>query len=166
MSVWSKRITEAAAFWGMLAGVLFNVVPKALEFIGLFVLPSYLNPALLGAIASLAVTLLVSRSTSVTAQESAFLRQLHETPVEEVSRQRTRVTLLAPIALLVVNGLVMPYLLIRFYVRPYQTATGTLLPDGSLDWFTGEVYAAASWVMIYLILGLVASYVVRKDYAR
>jgi len=36
-------------------------------------------------------------------------------------------------ALLVANGLIMPFLLIAYYVRPYQLATGTLSADGSLD---------------------------------
>ena len=32
MSVWSKRITADAAFWGIISGFVFNAVPKALEY--------------------------------------------------------------------------------------------------------------------------------------
>ena len=34
MSVWSRRITEAGAFWGIVAGFAGNVVPKALALLG------------------------------------------------------------------------------------------------------------------------------------
>jgi len=38
---------------------------------------------------------------------------------DEISLKRTRATLLAP-ARLVANGLIMPFLLITYYVRPFQ----------------------------------------------
>ncbi|MEO1246734.1 MAG: sodium:solute symporter family protein [Pseudomonadota bacterium] len=165
MSVWSKGITEAAAFWGMAAGLAFNLVPKFFEFIGMIDIPSYLNPALTGAVASLAVTIIVSRRTTVTARESEYLEALHITPAEEKSRKRSRLTLWTPAALAVVNGLLMPFLLMRYYVYPYQRATGGLLPDGSLDWFTGEVTAAMSWCLVYVSLGAFAAYVIRREYS-
>jgi hypothetical protein len=59
----------------------------------------------------------------------------------------------------------MPFLLIRFYVRPYQNATGTLLADGSLNWFTGETILALSWCAVYVVLGLFAARVIRREYA-
>ena len=52
MSIWSKRITESAAFWGMSSGLVFNVVPKFFEFVGWVELPSYLNPVIIGTVAS------------------------------------------------------------------------------------------------------------------
>ena len=165
MSVWSKRITESAAFWGMLTGLLFNIVPKFFEVMDMVSLPSYLNPALIGAVASLIATVLVSRRTRVTDEESAYLEKLHVTPAEEISAARTRITLWAPAVLLIINGLLMPFLLIRFYVRPYQNATGTLLADGSLNWFTGETILALSWCAVYVVLGLFAARVIRREYA-
>ena len=165
MSVWSKRITASAAFWGMLSGLLFNIVPKFFDFLGLVSLPSYLNPALIGAVASLIVTIVVSRYTRVTEAETDYLRKLHETPEDEISAKRTNVTLWAPAMLLVVSGLIMPYLLVAYYIRPYQRATGTLLADGSLDWFTGEMALAMSWCGLYVALGLVAAKVIRREYS-
>ncbi len=166
MSVWSKRITEAAAFWGMFAGLVFNLVPKFFEFIGAVELPSYLNPALTGAVASLVVTIVVSRRTEVTAEESDYLQALHVTPAEEISRRRSKLTLWTPAALATINGIVMPFLLLRYYVYPYQRATGGLAPDGSIDWLTGEVALATSWALIYVSLGAFAAYVIRREYAR
>jgi sodium/pantothenate symporter len=163
MSIWSKRITESAAFWGMLAGLVFNVVPKFFEYIGVIDLPSYLNPVLIGGVVSLIVTIAVSRHTAVRKVEADYLRKLHEAPADEISVTKTRTTLLAP-ALLVANGVIMPFLLIKFYVRPFQSARGTLSADGSLDWFTGEAVLAMSWCIVYVSLGVFAIRVIRSAY--
>jgi sodium/pantothenate symporter len=165
MSIWSKRITESAAFWGMLSGLVFNVVPKFFEFIGMIDLPSYLDPAVIGAVASLIVTLAVSRITFVSDEEKAYIQKLHETPAEEISSKKTRTTYLAS-AVLIANGLVMPFVLINYYVRPYQSATGMLSADGSLDWFSGEALLALSWFVLYVPLGVFAMRQIRKAYAR
>jgi sodium/pantothenate symporter len=160
MSIWSKRITESAAFWGMLSGLVFNVGPKFFQFIGMIYLPSYLNPALLGAAASLVVTIVVSRFTSRSEEEVAYLNKLHEIPPEEKSAGKTRLTLLAP-AFLVANGVIMSVVLLYYYVRPYQMATDTLSADGSFDWFAGEALFAMSWFFIYVSLGIWAVRVLR-----
>ncbi len=68
-------------------------------------------------------------------------------------------------ALLVANGLIMPFLLIAYYVRPYQLATGTLSADGSLDWFAGEAILAMSRSVVYVSLGIFAINVVRNAYS-
>jgi sodium/pantothenate symporter len=164
MSIWSKRITESAAFWGMLSGLVFNVGPKFFQFIGMIYLPSYLNPALLGAAASLVVTIVVSRFTSRSEEEVAYLNKLHEIPPEEKSAGKTRLTLLAP-AFLVANGVIMSVVLLYYYVRPYQMATDTLSADGSFDWFAGEALFAMSWFFIYVSLGIWAVRVLKKDYS-
>jgi sodium/pantothenate symporter len=164
MSIWSKRITEAAAFWGMLSGLVFNVVPKFFEFIGMLELPSWLNPVIIGSVASLVVTIVVSRRTTVSDKEVASLARLHQTPAEEISEQKTRMSYIAP-GILILNGLIMPFLLIEYYVRPFQTARGTLAADGSLDWFTGEAFLAASWFVVYVALGLFAIRVIRNAYS-
>jgi sodium/pantothenate symporter len=164
MSIWSKRITESAAFWGMLSGLVFNVVPKFLEFVGMIDLPSYLNPALIGLVASLIVTIVVSRYTFVSEEEKSYLAKLHKTPAEEISTKKTRTTFFAP-ALLIANGVIMPLLLINYYVRPYQSATGTLLSDGSLDWYTGEAVLAMSWFVIYVFLGVFAIRIIKDTYS-
>jgi len=164
MSIWSKRITEAAAFWGMLSGLVFNVVPKFFEFIGMVTFPSYLNPVIIGAVVSLVVTITVSRRTTVSEKESANLAKLHETPADEVDEKKMRTSLLAP-GILILSGLTMPGLLITCYVRPFQSARGTLLADGSLDWFTGEAILAMSWSVVYIALGFFAMRVIRKSYS-
>ena len=71
---------------------------------------------------------------------------------------------LIPAAFLILNGLVAPLLLITYYIRPYQRATGTLMPDGSLNWLTGEVAMAMAWGLLYIPLGVFAMWFVRRAY--
>jgi hypothetical protein len=165
MAIWSKRITEKAAFWGMLTGLVFNVVPKLFEFIGMLELPSYLNPVIIGGVASLIVTIVISRRTTPGEEEVRYLARLHERPVDEIGPRRTRTTLIAPAVLLVVNGLLLPVLLTMNYVVPYQRATGTLSPDGSLDWATGEMALMVSWSVIWISVALFAIRYIRRAYS-
>jgi len=164
MSIWSSRITESAAFWGMLSGLAFNIVPKFFEFIGMIQFPSYLNPVLIGGAVSLIVTITISYRTTVSTEELSYLRKLHVTPADEIDVQKTRTSLWAP-AILVLNGLIMPYLLITYYVRPYQAARGELLPDGSLDWLAGESILVISWMLVYVSLGLFSIKIIRNAYS-
>ncbi len=164
MSIWSKRISESAAFWGMLTGLVFNVVPKFFTFVGLLELPSYLNPVIIGGVASLVVTIAISRRTAVSEEESVYLKKLHERPPGETNPKKTRTTLLAPV-LLVANGVITPVLLTKYYVLPYQRATGALLDNGSLDWATGEMALMISWSVIYISLGVFAYRYIRSAYA-
>lgn len=164
MSIWSKRITEAAAFWGMLAGLVFNVVPKFFQVRGDIVLPSWADPAVIGAVASVIVILTVSTRTQPTAEEKAYRARLHRTPTDEIDAGRTQRTLWAPL-LLFANGIVMPVVLLTWYVRPYQAATGTLRADGGIDWMTGEALLALSWFGVYVTLGILAMQAIRRTYA-
>ena len=164
MSIWSSRITESAAFWGMLSGLAFNIVPKFFEFIGMIQFPSYLNPVLIGGAVSLIVTITISYRTTVSTEESSYLRKLHVTPADEIDVQKTRTSLWAP-TILVLNGLIMPYLLITYYVRPYQAARGELLPDGSLDWLAGESILVISWMLVYVSLGIFSIKIIRNAYS-
>ncbi len=165
MSIWSKRITEAAAFWGMLTGLVLNVVPKFFDVIGVISLPSYLDPAIIGGLASLVVTIAVSRHTAVTAEEADYLAALHVRPPGEVEPSKVRKTLIAPVFIIVVNGLLVPWLLLEQYVKPYQAATGQRHADGSLDLWTGEVVLIAAWVVTWCGLGLFSAWYIRRSYA-
>ncbi len=91
------------------------------------------------------------------------MQRLRIAPDDDVSARKTRMTLWAPL-LLIANGLFMSILLIRYYVQPYQQATGTLAVDGSLDLLTGESMLALSWSVVYVILGVLAIMAVRRDY--
>jgi Na+/proline symporter len=165
MCIWSKRITEAAAFWGMLAGMVFNVVPKALQVFGDLYLPSWLDPMIIGVVASIVVTLLVSRHTVVSDEERAYLEKLHVRPVDEIGPRRTRMTLYVPVFLVAINGLLMPWLLTTRYVYPYQEALGTLMPDGSLNLWTGEMALMASWCVVWIGVSVFAHRYIKRSYS-
>jgi hypothetical protein len=72
--------------------------------------------------------------------------------------------LIAPAVLIIVNGFVLPILLTVYYVLPYQRATGTLTPAGSLDWATGEMALMVSWSAIWIALGVFAIGYILKAY--
>jgi Na+/proline symporter len=164
MSVWSARITASAATWGLVTGLIANVVPAALDYAGVLVLPSYANPALLGALASLVAIVLVSRRSTPGAKEIAVRARLHETPMSDRDWRKTRVTLLAP-ALLVAYGTVMPVLLLRFYVLPYQRGSGVVAGDGGIDWSYAEPWIAFGPAILFIPLGILAGVVIRRRYA-
>jgi len=105
-----------------------------------------------------------SRDVILTDTLMFLLKKLHVAPAEELDPKKTRTTLLAP-AILIANGLIMPYLLITYYIRPLQSATGTLSPDGSLNWLTGEAILAVSWFVGYVVLGLFSIKVIRNAYS-
>jgi len=164
MSIWSKRITKSAAFWGIVTGFAFNVVPSALVYMGLIDLPSYSDPVIIGAVASIATIIIVSAMGKVSREEAVYRMRLHRTPAVDWDSAKTKVTLFAP-ALLFIFGCLMPFAMVNFYVVPYQAGTGALLPDGSINWFTGEAFLAVSWAAVYIPLALISAYMVRRMYS-
>lgn len=164
MSIWSKRITADAAYWGIVTGFSFNVVPAALEYLDVISLPSYLNPVVIGAVASLVTIFTLSSSGKVSRNEAVYRMRLHRTPDEDYNLKKTKLTLLAP-ALLIVFGCIMPVIMINNYVIPYQTGTGQLLADGSIDWSRGEAIFAITWAVLYIPLGLISANIIWRRYS-
>jgi Na+/proline symporter len=163
MSVWSKRITADGAFWGIVAGFIGNVVPAAMVYLEWISLPSYLDPAVLGTIASLVTIVLVSRSGQVSSVEAGFRQRLHETPQGDRDLSKTLQTLVAP-ALLVLYGLSMPFAVLNFYVIPYQRGTGEILPGGGVNWSGIEAWFAFGPALLFVPLGLVSALVIWRRY--
>jgi sodium/pantothenate symporter len=163
MSVWSKRITEAGAFWGMVSGFVFNVVPAGLVTFGFIDLPSYLDPVLIGTVVSLITVIIVSAQGKVSREESEYRTQLHRTPEDELNSKLAKTTLLAPV-ILILYGCAMPFVMAKIYVKPYQTGAGELLPDGGIDWSTGEAILIFGWAVIYIPLGLITAKVIWSSY--
>ena len=163
MSVWSKTITADAAFWGIMVGFFGNVIPAALEYIGLISLPSYFNPALIGAMLSLLVILVISKKTAVSLEEKTYRENLHQAPEEDRDIKKTKKTLRAP-GFLLLYGCLMPILLIKYYVAPYQAGTDQLMPDGSVNLLAGESIMAMLTAPVYIVLGLIVARVVWNRY--
>ncbi len=162
MSIWSRRITKDAAFWGMVVGFFFNVIPAALDYAGLVGMPEY-YPPIIGTLASLITIFVISARSTVTREERLFRMRLHRPPSSDIDRAKTRMTLLAPLGL-VAYGTIMPFLLLKYYVIPYQTGTGQLLADGSINWNTGEALITITVFLLHVPLALMAMRVIWKRY--
>lgn len=163
MSIWSRSITARGARWGMLAGLLANIVPAALDYIGLIDLPSYMEPVLLGIVASILFVHLGSRGDVASEKERDYLTQLHQTPSVDIDRRATRITLLAPM-LLTAYGCLMPFMLLHFYVEPYQLGAGIIGLGESIDWRQAEPWFVIGPLIIHTPLGVIAWRVIRRRY--
>ncbi len=163
MSIWSKRITSAGAFWGITSGFLANVIPKFCDFMQWIDLPAYLDPILIGAVVSLVVTISVSRRGEVSLAEQQYRQKLHTTPIEERNNKRASTTTLSAFCLLA-YGVLMPVLYYQWYITPYQSAGNQLLADGSVNWHTGEAMIILL-TPVWMLLGFtVALWCIRRDY--
>ncbi|MEM9878041.1 MAG: sodium:solute symporter family protein [Pseudomonadota bacterium] len=162
MSVWSKRITEDAAFWGMITGFVFNVVPAAFEYAGALSFPHFFNPTIIGVLASLMVITVLSKRGVVTETQADYLARLHRAPQSDCTPSAVRTTSLAAWTL-VAYGLLMPVVMHFFYTRPYQRGAGQLI-DGAVDWSRGEALLPLSSALLFVPLGLFAVLRVRRDY--
>ena len=119
MSVWSRSITEAGAFWGIVAGFAGNVVPKALALMQVITLPVWADPIILGAILGATVTVLVSRRGTVTETERRYRLTLHQVPPEELDALEIRRTLRWPTVLMIGGGL-LATAMVAGYALPYR----------------------------------------------
>ncbi len=162
MSIWSKRITKDAAFWGMVSGFFMNVIPATLDYLGIFDMPEY-YPVIIGAVVSIVVIWLVSARSKVSREERIYRMRLHQTPTSDINRTKTIVTLLAPLGL-IVYGSSMPLLLIQYYVIPYQIGTGEILSNGSVNWATGEALITLTVFVLHVPLALMAMKVIWSRY--
>ncbi len=163
MSVWNKRITADAAFWGIVSGFVFNALPKALEYFGLIDLPFWLDPILLGGLVSLLVVQVVSHFGRVSEEEHSYRLNLHEVPQHEISKAKSRFTRFAPL-LLAAYSVTMCIILLTIYVRPYQEATGTLGAGGGINWLSGESLMVLSGPVVVLPTAWIAWRMIRKSY--
>lgn len=121
MSIWSKRITEGAAFWGMVAGFAGNIATNLVPLLSDLDLPVYLDPILVGGVVSLVTVVAVSRRGAVSSDENAYRERLHRAPEAEFDPREVSRTLRWPKAMIVVGMLAVAVLVI-FYARPYTAA--------------------------------------------
>jgi sodium/pantothenate symporter len=163
MSVWSNRITRDAAFWGMVSGFFMNVIPAALNYLGICQMPEY-YPAVIGTGVSLAVIFVVSARGEVSREEKSYRMRLHRPPPSDIDRAKTLKTLLAPLGL-IVYGTAMPFMLLQYYVVPYQIGTGEILPGGAVNWNTVEAKITLTTFFLHVPLALMAMKVIWDRYS-
>jgi len=162
MSVWSKRITKDAAFWGMVSGFFMNVIPATIDYLGIYDMPEY-YPVVIGAVVSVGVIFAVSARGTLSREEKTYRMRLHQTPPCDIDRAKTIKTMLAPLGL-IIYGTAMPVWLLNYYVIPYQVGTGEILPDGSVNWATGEALIVLTVFIVHVPLALMAMKVIWGRY--
>lgn len=162
MSIWSKRITKEAALWGMASGFFMNVIPASIDYLGIYNMPEY-YPPVIGTLVSFIVIFTVSAKGKVTRGERLYRLRLHQPPASDLDAAETRKTLLAP-AGLILYGCTMPWVMLRYYVKPYQMSTGQLLADGSINWNTGEALITLTFFFLHVPLALIVMKVIRDRY--
>jgi len=155
MSVWSSRITEGGAFWGIIAGLAGNIVTNILALLKIVDLPVILDPILVGVVVSYVTVELVSRSGTVSEKEHALRKRLHRVPADEIDPVKLRRTLLWP-KILIASGVLLAALMVGFYVVPYRQATG--------ESATGELFLSLGVGLSLVITGALAWWGTARSY--
>ena len=162
MSIWSRRITKDGAFWGMVSGFFMNVIPATIDYLGIYDMPEY-YPVVIGTVVSVAVIFVISARGTLSREEKTYRMRLHQTPPSDIDRAKTITTLLPPLGL-IIYGTGMPFWLLNYYVIPYQVGTGEILPDGSVNWATGEALIVLAVFFVHVPLALMAMKVIWGRY--
>lgn len=92
ISVWSKKMSESAAFWGMLLGFLGCVIPKTYSALRGVALPIYLDSFFIGVAMSLIGILLGNKLKSPTDSDIVEYEKLHVRPESEKNFARDKTT--------------------------------------------------------------------------
>lgn len=160
MSIWSKRITAAAAFWGIIAGFAGNVIPKLFSMAGLVEWPAYANPILIGAVISLITVIVVSRFTKVSEEERNYRASLFVAPQKDVDARKIARTLKFA-HLIGVFGLLAASLLMVLFVLPVREIKGEPISGA---WLSTEALLAFSWIPVYAVCAALVYYATRRSY--
>jgi len=160
MSVWSKRVTASAAFWGIIVGFASNATLSVLKQLQLISWPVYLDPIVVGAALSLLTIIVVSRFGSVSPAEQEYRIAMHDTPAEELAPEKYRATIRWA-KLLLVAGVVVGVGIAFFYSIPYQRARSD---GGTFEIWTGENFFALAYAMSFMLAGGLAYWGIRRWY--
>jgi sodium/pantothenate symporter len=71
--------------------------------------------------------------------------------------------MIAPVVL-ILYGCAMPFVVVNYYIKPYQRGTGEILADGSMNWQSGEAWFSLSPAIIFISLGTLAAIVIWRSY--
>ena len=121
MSVWSKRITESGAFWGMVTGFGVNVGMNALSVAGFVEWPVIADPILVGVVSSYIAVRIASNPEGQSIIASTYRDALHQMPVQERDPLVIQQTLVWP-KVMVAMGVLIAVAMTLFYALPYGQA--------------------------------------------
>ena len=120
-SIWSKRITAAGAFWGIVGGFVAVTLAETLKKYGGIDFPVYLRPPIIGAGVSILCMMLGSMMTQVSDIERQFREKLHISPQSE--RDAGEVGTTMAIAKIILGlGFVTMIAMYFLYAVPYNAA--------------------------------------------
>ena len=121
MSVWSRRITESGAFWGMVTGFGVNVGMNALSLAGFVEWPVIADPILVGMVSSYIAVRIASNPEGYSIVASTYRDALHHMPAQERDPLVIQQTLVWP-KVMVAMGVVIAVAMTLFYALPYGQA--------------------------------------------
>ena len=162
MSIWSTRITEKAAFWGMISGFAGNVGTNLVALMFDLSLPVYLDPILVGALISLVTILMLTRTGDVTEEQQNYRDSLHITPASETTPQELAITLRWP-KIMIAAGILMIFVIAHFYSIPYQSALNSQA-SLSATLMTGALPFAIFYGLVMITIGVAVRSGIRKFY--
>ena len=120
-SVWSEKISENGAFWGMLLGFLGCVIPKTYSALSGTTLPIYLDPFFIGIVMSIIGIVAGSKAKAPSSEETDLLRSLHVRPESEKDPAKDKVTFNLMYVYLAF-GILLGIFFLAGYALPYTAA--------------------------------------------
>ena len=121
MSVWSKRITESGAFWGMMTGFGVNVGMNGLSLAGFVQWPVAADPILVGVVSSYIAVRIASKAGDHSIAASTYRDALHQMPASERDPRVIQQTLVWS-KVMVAMGVLIALAMTLFYALPYGQA--------------------------------------------
>ena len=121
MSVWSKRITESGAFWGMVTGFGVNVGMNGLSLAGFVQWPVAADPILVGVVSSYIAVRIASKAGDHSIAASTYRDALHQMPASERDPRVIQQTLVWS-KVMVAMGVLIALAMTLFYALPYGQA--------------------------------------------
>ena len=121
-SVWSPKISENGAFWGMLLGFIGCVIPKTYSALSGISLPMYLDPFFIGIVMSVVGVVLGSKAKAPSTEEHAIFKALHVRPESEKDPKKDRATH-DLMYVYIAFGLLLGLFFVTCYALPYMAAT-------------------------------------------
>lgn len=117
-SIFSKRLTKAGAFWGMLVGFISCFGLRLYTSLSGVTLPVYFDPSIVGIVCNIITMIIVTSITTVTKEEKERREELFVIPQAEQDKSEMKKTLTYSKASLGI-GVAFTFMLLMLWVIPY-----------------------------------------------
>ncbi len=169
MSIWSKRITADAAFWGIITGFFGNITAKLLAVYELVDFPVYFDPFIIGLLLSTITIIIVSRMGSVSDKEKQYQTDLHIIPATEIDAGKLQESQ-SIVSSIIICGVILLIGISYFYLIPYHEALLTQAGDTSSEFNWGFLNSGEFLIVVLYAGGLIASglltrYWLKREYS-